>query len=234
MPTIRIALALAAGAVLLVSACQSNGEAMSAATTTVGDLAPTGALSVMATDADGKPVADVEIELERALDCDLTRRVISPGTSYTNHFTETTDDAGKAEFIDVPLGCYNVSAKDPDGVELESGSARAAFLTEQEPTQRLDLAFGKRAKDGAAECDAKEISEDLDVPEEQRAAEATIVECEPNWSIIRWDVPGDSQRVVRYFGDKWVTYVAFPNDRCWKQARHDGAPRSFEQYFQRC
>jgi hypothetical protein len=234
MPSIRAVLALAAGAALLVGGCQSDGESMSAEATTSGESAATGALSVTATDAAHKPVADVEVELERALDCDLTNRVIFPGTSYTNHFTETTDEVGRAEFTGIPLGCYQVSAKDPAGVELKPGAQHEAFLTEEEPHQQLGLTFGKTSEGGKADCLAEEISEDLDIPEEQREAEATIVECEPNWSVIRWDVPGDSQRVVRYFGDKWVTYVAFPHNRCWKQAKYDGAPPTFEQYFQSC
>ncbi|MCE5287955.1 MAG: hypothetical protein LLG14_01785 [Nocardiaceae bacterium] len=230
--SIRAALALL-GAALLVSGCGS-GDSSNVSATTSGESAPTGVLKISTVDAHGKPVASVEVEIERALDCDMTRKAISPGTSFTNHFSGTTDKAGKVELKELPLGCYNISVDDPAGGQLAAGSPHAAFLTDVEPKQSLELKFGSSGHGSGGECDPKEISEDLDIPDEQKNAQATIVECEPNWSIISWDVPGDSQRAVRVFGDKWVTYVKFPTDRCWQQARHDGAPKSFQKYFQSC
>ncbi|MFY1620954.1 hypothetical protein [Micromonospora sp. WMMD736] len=83
-------------------------------------------------------------------------------------------------------------------------------------------------------CDAREISGDLDLPDYQRNARAEVTECEWPWAVIRWEVPGDSQRMVHLVDAKWRTYVAFPHRTCWDDARADGVPMAFQKYFGGC
>ncbi|MBX7432843.1 hypothetical protein JDV09_12105 [Mycobacterium sp. Y57] len=88
--------------------------------------------------------------------------------------------------------------------------------------------------DADPRCNASEIANDLDLPEYQHNARAEITECEPPWAVIRWDTPGDSQRMVRHIRGEWRTYVAFPHQKCWGDATADDVPMAFEKYFPNC
>ena len=83
-------------------------------------------------------------------------------------------------------------------------------------------------------CDPERIERDLGVADDLVAADPTVPECTAEWAVIRWDAPGDNQRVVRRVDSTWVDYVRFPHDRCWSQAEADGVPGPFRPYFLTC
>lgn len=86
-----------------------------------------------------------------------------------------------------------------------------------------------------ARCAPEALVGDLDVPEEYAGAAVEVAECvEPGWAVVRWDVPGDSQRIARLVDGVWVQYVAFPHDVCRTQARTEGVPEELEVYFLGC
>jgi hypothetical protein len=88
---------------------------------------------------------------------------------------------------------------------------------------------------GPDECDPEAIERDLAVPPELAATRASVVYCEPpGWAVIRWDAPGDNQRIVRLEVAGWTTYVQFPHDVCRTQARTEGVPPALEEYFSNC
>lgn len=83
-------------------------------------------------------------------------------------------------------------------------------------------------------CDPNRIERDLDVADVLIAANPTVAECTGDWAVIRWDVPGDSQRIVRRVDSSWADYVLFPHNQCWGKAAADGAPTAFRPYFTDC
>lgn len=83
-------------------------------------------------------------------------------------------------------------------------------------------------------CDPNRIEQDLDVADELVAANPTVAECTGDWAVIRWDAPGDNQRVVRLADSTWTDYVLFPHNQCWSKAEADGAPAPFRAYFTDC
>jgi len=83
-------------------------------------------------------------------------------------------------------------------------------------------------------CAADRIEQDLDVADHLAAANPTVAECTGDWAVIRWDAPGDSQRIVRRVDSTWVDYVRFPHDRCWSTAVEDSVPDSLRPYFIDC
>ncbi|WP_330249209.1 hypothetical protein OG874_22960 [Nocardia sp. NBC_00565] len=86
------------------------------------------------------------------------------------------------------------------------------------------------ARDGTT-CSAEAIAADLDLSGQLLAATPTSTSCDGHWAIMVWDVPGDSQRLVRYVGTKWTTYVNFPHNVCWSNAAADGVPADLRHYF---
>ncbi|MFI6569029.1 hypothetical protein [Nocardia fluminea] len=60
---------------------------------------------------------------------------------------------------------------------------------------------------------------------------ATIADCDGQWGVIRWDTPGDNQRLITRTSGTWTTYVGFPHDICWSIAVTDGVPERLRTYF---
>lgn len=81
-------------------------------------------------------------------------------------------------------------------------------------------------------CAAQPIVGELDnLDEYLRGAKATVRECDGKWAVIVWDVPGDSQRIIRRAANRWTTYVQFPHNVCWAKASADGVPAQLRKYF---
>jgi hypothetical protein len=80
----------------------------------------------------------------------------------------------------------------------------------------------------APACAESTIESELDV---DPGPVATIPDCDGQWGVIRWDTPGDNQRLITRTSGTWTTYVRFPHDTCWATATADGVPARLRTYF---
>ncbi|NUS43603.1 MAG: hypothetical protein HOQ24_07950 [Mycobacteriaceae bacterium] len=196
--------------------------------------APVGRIVVEARTRSGKPVAGTAVTARRAAQCDSARRDIPPGTAYLDTFTGTVGAGGSIVFGGVPLGCYSASMTPPTGSNPVPEGMHSAFLTTGSPNVTITFRFNDSPASTPGACTAAAIAADLDLPQAQKSAAAKVAYCKGDWAVISWNVPGDSQRLVQHRGAAWTTYVSFPHNQCWSEAKRNGVPADLVKYFGKC
>ena len=181
----------------------------------------------------GVAVPNVPVRLARYAPCGPASRDLPEGTPEVERWTGTTDADGRSTFT-VPVGCYHFGMTPPPGSAPVPEGMHTLFVTTDGESVTGSLRFEDAAP--TSNCDPQSIVGHLELADYQRnaTATATVRECDGTWAVIAWDVPGDSQRIVWRAGSRWATYVVFPHDRCWTQAKGDGAPDTLERYFTAC
>ncbi|UGT61544.1 hypothetical protein [Nocardia asteroides] len=174
---------------------------------------------------------NVPVRLARYAPCDPASRELPEGIPEVGHWTGSTDADGRSAFP-VPVGCYHFGMTPPPGSDPVPEGMHTLFVTTDGESVTGSLRFQNPAP--TSDCDPRSIAGDLDLADYQRNATATVRECDGTWAVIAWEVPGDSQRIVRRAAAGWTTYVIFPHNRCWTQAKTDGAPEMLERYFTAC
>ncbi|WP_405181706.1 hypothetical protein OG225_11655 [Nocardia sp. NBC_01377] len=174
----------------------------------------------------GVAVPNVPVRLARYAPCGPASRDLPEGTPEVERWTGTTDADGRSTFT-VPVGCYHFGMTPPPGSDPVPEGMHALFVTADGESVTGSLRFRDSAQ--AAHCDPQSIVGQLELADYQRNATATVRECDGTWAVIAWDVPGDSQRIVWRAASRWATYVVFPHNRCWTQAKTDGAPDTLER-----
>ncbi|WP_405181794.1 hypothetical protein [Nocardia sp. NBC_01377] len=179
----------------------------------------------------GVAVPNVAVTLARHAPCDPATRDLPEGSAEVGQWSGTTDAEGKISFA-VPVGCFHFGMKPPPGTNPVPEGMHTLFLATGGQSVTGSLRFQDPAP--TTECDPQTIENDLGLGEPHSSAVATVRECDGSWAVIAWDLPGDSQRLVRRVDSHWTTYVIFPHDRCWAAAQADGVPSTLKQYFSTC
>ncbi|RDI42951.1 hypothetical protein [Nocardia mexicana] len=179
----------------------------------------------------GIAVPYVPVDLRLVRPCDPAGHDIAEGTPEVRRWDATTDANGQAVFA-VPTGCFRFGMDPPAGTNPVPEGLHSLFVESPRQTVYGLLRFQDPAPDPV--CAPQTIVHDLGVGPPLDRAPATVGECDGYWAVIAWDVPGDSQRIVRHGDGGWTTYVVFPHDRCWRTAESDGAPAVLRKYFQAC
>lgn len=179
----------------------------------------------------GVAVPNVPVYVARHAPCDPASGDLPETAAEVERWADITDVNGEI-MLTVPVGCYRFGMEPPPGTVPVPEGMHTLFLTAGGRVVTGLLRFEDPA--AAPSCATETIVRDLDVGGDLSGALATVSECHDSWAVIAWDVPGDSQRVVRLVDSRWTTYVVFPHDRCWSQARTDGAPSALEVYFSVC
>ncbi|WP_378732305.1 hypothetical protein [Nocardia brasiliensis] len=181
----------------------------------------------------GAPVPKVPVDLRLVQPCDPASHDIPlDGTTEVLRRDAVTDANGSATFA-VPVGCYRFGmGTPPPGTTPVPEGMHSLFLLHQGQVVSGELRF--QEPNLPPFCAAQTIVHDLDDIGELGSHNATVTECDGNWAVIVWDVPGDSQRIVRRAPDGWATYVYFPHDVCWTKAAADGVPTRLQDYFIIC
>ncbi|MFC7451078.1 hypothetical protein [Rhodococcus daqingensis] len=115
---------------------------------------------------------------------------------------------------------------------LSAGCATDDVTTEEFTSPSIPTTTPAEAAPIAQPCDPEALTQDLTMDAFLAAATATVDHCADGWAVIRWDSPGDNQRIVRNLDGQWTTYVLFPHEVCWAQAAADGVPAALTKYFQ--
>ncbi|NNH74988.1 hypothetical protein HLB23_34930 [Nocardia uniformis] len=180
----------------------------------------------------GTAIPYVPVNLRLYQPCDPASNDLPEGTPEVYRWDDTTDADGQAVFA-VPVGCYRLGMNAPPGTNPVPEGLHTLFVTTVGQTVYGSLRFQDPAPDPI--CAAQTIVRDLAVEPYLEDATPTVAECDGFWAVIRWDSPGDNQRIVhRTYDTPWTTYVRFPHDTCWSTARSDGVPENLEQYFPAC
>lgn len=179
----------------------------------------------------GAAVPHVPVQVRQMQPCNPAQRDIPPGANEIGRWDGKTDANGRSVF-QLPLGCFYFSMDPPPGTFPVPEGLHALFLTEPGQQVTGQLRFNDPA---ATACTPQAIARDLDDLGWLADKKATVSECDGRWAVIVWDVPGDSQRIVRRPEDgKWRTYVVFPHDTCRAKATADGVPARLQPYFLPC
>ncbi|WP_218581754.1 hypothetical protein [Nocardia cyriacigeorgica] len=180
----------------------------------------------------GVGVPDVPVHMRLVQPCDPAGHDIPVGeTTEVLRRDGVTDATGVTSF-QVPVGCYFFGMDPPPGTTPVPEGMHSLFITRAGETVAGTLRFEEPGLPSS--CAAETIEHDLGVGPDLANASATVTECDGRWAIISWDVPGDSQRLVRHDGTVWTGYVSFPHEICWSRAMADGVPARFQRYFPGC
>jgi len=190
-----------------------------------------GTVILHTTTLSGDAVPNVPVHLARYAPCDPASGDLAEGAAEVERWSDTTDADGEITWT-VPVGCYRFGMEPPPGTVPVPEGMHTLFLPEGGRVVTGLLRF--EDPEPAPSCTTETIVRDLDVTGDLADALAEVGECHGSWAVIAWDVPGDSQRIVRLVDSRWTTYVVFPHDRCWTQARADGAPSAMQGYFSAC
>ncbi|WP_228811671.1 hypothetical protein [Nocardia otitidiscaviarum] len=180
----------------------------------------------------GTAIPYVPVELALFRPCDPLAHDLPEGTPEAERWTATTGIDGQAAFS-VPVGCYRFGMNPPPGTDPVPEGMHTLFVESDGQTVFGSLRFQDPAPEPV--CAAQTIVHDLGAGPPFTTATPSVAYCDRSWAVIAWDIPGDSQRMVRRVdGAPWTTYVYFPNDVCRAQARADGVPVGLEEYFPVC
>ncbi|UGT42264.1 hypothetical protein LTV02_02215 [Nocardia yamanashiensis] len=179
----------------------------------------------------GVAIPYVPVHLRLYQPCDPAGHDRAEGTPEVQRFDGVTGLDGQAVFT-VPVGCYGFDMDAVPGTNPVPEGMHTLFV-EKDGQQ---VAGNLRFQDPAPEpvCAQQTIGHDLKVESRLSSATAKVTGCDGNWSVIAWDVQGDSQRIVKHTASGWTTYVGFPHDVCWAKARKDGVPDRLKEYFTSC
>ncbi|WP_278314706.1 hypothetical protein [Lolliginicoccus levis] len=171
---------------------------------------------VFVRDSAGNPISRAALELEQC------------GTS--NRMTTVNSDREGRIILEVPRAeCYTVVGT--SGTSEWTLTGRPVIDTGTS-NFALDVVLD-RAGTGPT-CEATSIEADLDLPYEYGTTPVSV-DCAEGWAAIRWpESPGDNQRLVHLVDGAWTTYIAFPHQQCWAEARGNGVPDRLQKYFQEC
>jgi len=180
----------------------------------------------------GVAVPSVPVHMTRHAPCDPASRDLAEDAAEVGHWAGTTDADGRITFAATPVGCYRFGMTPPPGTNPVPVGMHTLFVVTGGEVVTGSLLFQDPAP--APICASQTIVRDLGLGEPFTSAAATVSECNGAWAVIVWDMPGDSQRIVRQMDARWTTYVLFPHDLCWSWAQSDGAPNTMERYFTAC
>lgn len=192
-----------------------------------------GAIMLRTVTLSGAAVPDVPVHISLRQPCDPARLDIPVGeTREALRQDAVTDATGSAVFT-APLGCYQFGMRAPAGTSPVPEGMHSAFVVESGQVVTGLLRFQEPGLPPT--CATETIVRDLDVSAEFRAARTLVSECDGAWAVIAWDLPGDTQRIVRRANaGPWTTYAVFPHDICWAEAMADGVPDRLRKYFPIC
>lgn len=215
--------------VSITSAPQASVPTPTATRVTPSTPLVDGTIVVESKTLNGVAVPNTAVTIQRAAECNAAQRDIPPGTTYTDTFSGATGNDGRVVFDSIPIGCYSVSAKPHANANPVPEGQHSAFLTVDARNQTVTFRF---YDDAATDpCSTAGIVADLGVDPALQKATATVTDCAGGWAIIRWDAPGDTQRMIHHVAGKWTTYMVFPSQKCWKEAQSEGVPDDLKKYF---
>ncbi|TCJ99084.1 hypothetical protein [Nocardia alba] len=215
------------GATSLGHPVPSVGAPTAPATTVRPPEPATGTVVLRTVTLSGIPVPGVPVYLSLQQPCDPSGNDIPVGeTAETSRRDGVTDEQGRAAFV-TELGCYRFGMTAPAGTNPVPEGMHSLFLVAQGGTVTGQLRFQDIAPEPAA-CAESTIETELGV---DPGPVATIPDCDGKWGVIRWNTPGDNQRVITRTSGTWTTYVRFPHDICWSRAAADGVPDRLRTYF---
>ncbi|WP_446223246.1 hypothetical protein ACTWPB_26680 [Nocardia sp. IBHARD005] len=204
----------------------SVGVSTTPATTAQSPEPATGTVVLRTVTLSGIPVPGVPVHLSLQQPCDPSSKDIPLGeTMETLRRDGVTDEQGRASFI-TEIGCYRFGMTAPAGTNPVPEGMHTLFLVTAGGTATGQLRFQDTAPEPA--CAEATIETELGV---DPGPVATIPDCDGQWGVIRWDTPGDNQRVITRASGTWTTYVRFPHDICWSSASADGVPERLRSYF---
>ncbi|WP_149359547.1 hypothetical protein [Lolliginicoccus suaedae] len=167
-------------------------------------------------DSVGNPISRAALELEQC------------GTS--NRMTTVNSDREGRIILEVPRAeCYTVVGT--SGTSEWTLTSRPVIDTGTS-NFALDIVLERAGTEPS--CAATSIAADLDLPYEYGTTPVSV-DCANGWAAIRWpESQGDNQRLVHLVDGEWTTYIAFPHQQCWAEARGNGVPDRLQKYFQGC
>lgn len=198
---------------------------------TPADPALFGAVELRTVTEQGVAVPSVPVYMTRHEPCDPASRDLAEDAALVQRWDGSTGADGRITFA-APVGCYRVGMNPPPGTNPVPVGMHTLFLETGGQVVTGSLLFEDPAS--APICASETIVRDLGLGEPFSSAAATVSECNGSWAVIVWDMPGDSQRIVRQMDSRWSTYVVFPHELCWSSAQSDGAPNALEGYFSAC
>ncbi|RBO96601.1 hypothetical protein [Nocardia puris] len=182
----------------------------------------------------GAAVPGVPVTLMRMQPCDQANNDIPLGATEIGRWDATTGSDGRATFT-APVGCYRFRMDPPAGTDPVPEGMHTLFVTHAGQHVTGQLRFNDPVS--GPECAVTRIVDDLGRHGELGELGnyvPSVSGCDGGWAVIVWDIPGDSQRIVRHGPDGWRTYVRFPHNQCWSEAVADGAPARLDIYFTAC
>ncbi|WP_410869737.1 hypothetical protein [Nocardia sp. A7] len=205
-----------------------GGRPSSAPTTAQPPAAATGTVVLRTVTLSGIPVPGVPVHLSLQQPCDPSSNDIPVGeTAETLRRDGVTDDQGRAAFV-TEIGCYRFGMTAPAGTNPVPEGMHTLFLVTPGSTATGQLRFQDTPREPASACTESTIETELGV---DPGPAATIADCDGQWGVIRWNTPGDNQRVITRTSGTWATYVIFPHNTCWSSASADGVPARLRGYF---
>lgn len=202
-----------------------------AATTPAAKPAGNGKVTIKTASLKGVAIPYVPVHLRLYQPCDPAGHERAEGTPEVQRFDGVTDLSGQAVFT-VPVGCYGLNMDSVPGTNPVPEGMHTVFVEKDGQSVTGNLRFQDPAPDPV--CAQQTINHDLKVESRLSSATATVTGCDGKWSVIAWDVQGDSQRIVKHTNSGWTTYVGFPHDVCWAKAQKDGVPDRLKEYFTSC
>ncbi|MFF2391206.1 hypothetical protein [Nocardia sp. NPDC058114] len=188
----------------------------------------TGTVVLRTVTLSGIPVPGVPVYLSLQQPCDPASNDIPVGeTVETLRRDGVTDEQGRAAFA-TEIGCYRFGMTAPAGTNPVPEGMHSLFLVTPGGTATGQLRFQDTPPEPAPACAESTIETELGV---DPGPVATIADCDGQWGVIRWETPGDNQRVITRTSGTWSTYVRFPHDICWSSAVADGVPDRLRTYF---
>ncbi|MFI6221766.1 hypothetical protein ACIBEH_14520 [Nocardia salmonicida] len=207
---------------------KSVGAPTAPAMTATPPAAATGTVVLRTVTLSGAPVPGVPVHLSLQQPCDPSNNDIPLGeTVETVRRDGVTDEQGRAAFV-TEIGCYYFGMTAPSGTNPVPEGMHTLFLVAPGGTATGELRFQDAAPEPAPACAESTIEAELGV---DPGPVATIPDCDGRWGVIRWDTPGDNQRLITRTSGTWTTYVRFPHDTCWTTAAADGVPARLRTYF---
>ncbi|MFC9871515.1 hypothetical protein ACFVJR_02905 [Nocardia salmonicida] len=207
---------------------KSVGAPTAPAMTAAPPAAATGTVVLRTVTLSGVPVPGVPVHLSLQQPCDPSNNDIPLGeTVETVRRDGVTDAQGRAAFT-TEIGCYYFGMTAPSGTNPVPEGMHTLFLVAPGGTATGELRFQDTSPATAPACAESTIEAELGV---DAGPAATIPDCDGQWAVIRWDTPGDNQRLITRASGTWTTYVRFPHDTCWTAATADGVPARLRTYF---